>query len=385
MTPTPPAADPPVSTPWESHPPTPFPTPGVAVTEDLVPVVRHLRIGSAWTGETAFAAVRRAFPEVGPREVFRKARRGEVLRNEGPCHPLGPVEEGDVLTVVLLRPPRHAPAVPLLRDAWVETAAGPFCVVWEDADLLAAAKPPGCASHPGLKRSGDTLLDRVRAYWGVTPADPFQPALANRLDIGTSGVVLVGRTRAAQRRLGRAFQNGLVHKSYLVLVRGCPETPEAELRQPLARYPDSRDRKRLPPGHPKLRETFQAAVTRYRVLGHTPLSPQATLLEVDLVTGRTHQIRRHLSGAGHGVAGDPRYGDAAFDRALQEATGLDRMFLHAWRVRLPHPRTGEPLELTAPLPEDLERCLIRLGLPAPPAGDPSPPRHLGTGPASPGA
>lgn len=337
---------------------------------DLIPVTRHLRIGRAWAGQTAFAAVRRAFPEVGPREVFRKARRGEVRHNEGPCDPLGRVAEGDVLTVVLLRPPRHAPAVPHLRDAWVETAAGPFRVVWEDADFLAAGKPPGCASHPGLRRSGDTLLERVRAYWGITPADPFQPALANRLDIGTSGVVLVGRTRPAQRRLGRAFQKGLVGKSYLVLVGGHPEPPEGELRQPLTRYPDSRDRRRLPPDHPKLRETLQAAVTRYRTRERIPGPTPAALLEVDLVTGRTHQIRRHLAGAGHGVAGDPLYGDAAFNRALREAAGLDRMFLHAWRVRLPHPRTGEPLELTAPLPEDLGRCLARLGLAPPEAGEP---------------
>ncbi|MEW6489540.1 MAG: RluA family pseudouridine synthase [Thermodesulfobacteriota bacterium] len=337
------------------------------MAEDLVAVARHLRIGSAWAGQTAFAAVRRAFPEVGPREVLRKARRGELLRNERRCDPLGRVAEGDVLTVVLLRPPRHPPATPLLRDARVETAAGPFRVVWEDADFLAASKPPGCASHPGLKRSGDTLLDRVRAYWGVTPADPFQPALANRLDIGTSGVVLVGRTRSAQRRLGRAFQKGLVGKSYLALVRGCPDPPEAELRQPLARYPDSRDRNRLPPDHPKLRETLQTAVTRYRLREQTQFPPRAALLEVDLVTGRTHQIRRHLAGAGHGVAGDLRYGDPDFDRALLEAAGLDRMFLHAWRVRLPHPRTGEPLELAAPLPEDLERCLAHLGLAAPAA------------------
>jgi RluA family pseudouridine synthase len=328
-------------------------------------VVRHLRIQGAWAGQTAFAAVRRAFPEVEPREVFRKARRGEVLCNGGSCDPLGRVAEGDVLTVVLLRPPRHAPAVPLLQDAWVETAAGPFRVVWEDADFLAAGKPPGCASHPGLKRSGDTLLDRVRAYWGIAPADPFQPALANRLDIGTSGVVLVGRTRPAQRRLGRAFQKGLVGKSYLALVRGCPAPPEGELRQPLPRYPDSRDRNRLPQDHPRLRPALQAAVTRYRTRAQTHAPPAAALLEVDLVTGRTHQIRRHLAGAGHGVAGDPQYGDAEFDRALREAAGLDRMFLHAWRVRLPHPRTGEPLELTAPLPEDLERCLARLGLAAP--------------------
>ncbi|MBE0617531.1 MAG: hypothetical protein IH608_06355 [Proteobacteria bacterium] len=234
--------------------------------DDLVPEPRYLRISGPWAGLTAFAVVRRAFPEFGPREVFKKARCGEVLRNHRLCDPLAAVADGDVVTVVLRRP-RHRPeAVPSRRDQGVETSAGPFWVVWEDDEFLAAGKPAGCASHPGLKRSGDTLLDRVRCHLGVTRTDPFQPALANRLDIGTSGLVLVGKTRAAQRRLGRHVQGGLVQKLYLTLVAGWPDPPEDAIRVPLKKRPDSRDRRRLPDGHPRLRESLQEAETRYRTL-----------------------------------------------------------------------------------------------------------------------
>lgn len=333
------------------------------MTDDLVSVPRHVRIGAVWAGLTAFAAVRRAFPEVAPRDVFRKARGGELLRNDRPCDPLASLTEGDVVTVVLRRPRRHPKVEPFCRDAPVDTPAGPFWVVWEDGDLLAAGKPAECASHPGLKRSGDTLLERIRAHWSVSAADAFQPALANRLDIGTSGVVLAARTRPAQRRLGRLFQKGQVEKLYLTLVRGWPDPGVGEIRLPLLRYVDSRDRCRLPPDHPRRREVLQEAVTRYRTLERVREPLPAALLEVRLVTGRTHQIRRHFAGAGHGVAGDPRYGDPAFNETLRGAAGLPRMFLHAWRVRLPHPVTGEPLELTAPVPEDLGRCLASLGLP----------------------
>ncbi|MDW7712354.1 MAG: RluA family pseudouridine synthase [Deferrisomatales bacterium] len=330
------------------------------MAEELVLVPKHLPIGRSWAGLTVFAAVRRAFPEVPPRDVFRKARRGELLRDGRTCDPLSALSEGEVVTVVLRRPRRHPRARPTLRDVPVETPAGPFWVVWEDPDLLAAGKPPECASHPGLKRSGDTLLDRIRAHWGVRRSDPFQPALANRLDIGTSGVVLAARTRTAQRRLGRLFQKGRVEKHYLALVAGWPEPGDGEIRRPLPRPVDSRDRKRLPPDHPRCREVLQGAVTRYRTLGRTETPCAAALLEVQLVTGRTHQIRRHLAGEGHPVAGDPRYGDPAFNEALA-ASGVGRMFLHAWKVCLPHPVTGERLELTAPVPEDMEQALRRLG------------------------
>jgi 23S rRNA pseudouridine955/2504/2580 synthase len=183
------------------------------MTLPLVPVTKHLQILPPWHGLTVFDAVRRAFPEVGPRDAFRKARLKEILRNDARCHPLERLGEGDVVTVVLFRPPKPTLRVPQRRDEEVETALGPFGVVWEDEDLLAVSKPSGCASHPALGHAGDTLIERVRAYLGVRPEDEFQPALANRLDLETSGIVLVGKTPAARGTLGRRLQRGLIESA----------------------------------------------------------------------------------------------------------------------------------------------------------------------------
>jgi 23S rRNA pseudouridine955/2504/2580 synthase len=265
------------------------------------------------------------------------------------------------LTVVLFRPARPAAAAVLRADTAVDTPAGPFWIVREDADLLVASKPAGCASHPAHRHSGDTLIDRVRAYLGVKPGDSFQPALANRLDIETSGIVLIGKSPRAQSRLGRGLQKGLLDKFYLTLVGGWPE-PEGEIRLPLERHPDSRDlaRHRMT-GAALPAVKVQEAATRFRVLERLGPPLACSLLEVELLTGRTHQIRRHLTHLGHPLAADRRYGDPSFNADVAAVAGLHRLFLHAARVRLPHPVTGEPLDLRAPLPEDLCSALSALG------------------------
>ena len=319
---------------------------------------RHLKIAASWQGLTIFDAVRRAFPEVGPREAFRKARLREILRNEAPCHPLERLSAGDIVTVVLFRPPRPAALVPLRRDEEVGTAAGPFRIVWEDEDLLAVSKPSGCASHPALRHSGDTLIERVRAHLEVRPGDAFQPALANRLDLETSGIVLVAKTRSAQRILGRRFQNGSVEKLYLALVGGWPP-PTGEILLPLVKHPDSRALRRSNPEAPAGK--IQEAVTKFRVLELLEHPLRCALVEVALLTGRTHQIRRHLTHIGHPLAGDRRYGDPGFSEDVARFGDLSRMFLHAWRVNLDHPSGRGRLELRAPLPEELADCVRALG------------------------
>lgn len=323
---------------------------------ELVPVPKHLRIGAPWANLTVLDAARRAFPDLTPREIFRKARQRELLLNSERCAPLDRVREDDVVTVIFLRPPKPGSRPPEKVDVEVETPAGPFFIVREDRDLLVVSKPCGCASHPALRHGGDTLIERVRAYLGVARGDAFQPALANRLDVETSGLVLIGKTRAAQGRLGRNLQKGLLRKEYLALVGGWTED-SGEVAVPLFRRPDSRDRGKRASGK------LQEALTRYRTLERYGQPLRCSLLEIELLTGRTHQIRLHLSHLGHPLAGDRRYGDPELNADLRDATGLCRMFLHAWRLRLQHPTTGEPLELTAPLPEDLASVLRSFGPP----------------------
>jgi 23S rRNA pseudouridine955/2504/2580 synthase len=326
----------------------------------LVPVPRHVKVGAAWAGLSVLEAVRRAFEDLTSREIFKKARMGEVLKDGKRCRPLDLLAEGDILTVILHlpHPPRDKPV--LRRDEWVRTPVGPLWIVREDEDLLALSKASGCASHPALGRSGDTLIERVRRYLDTRPEDEFQPALANRLDIETSGIVLVGKTKLAQRRLGWSLQHGEVDKRYLALVALSPPG-EGEITSPLERRPDSRDIASYKPGHPRLSPRIQEAHTRFRTLFRAEHPVAASLVEVELLTGRNHQIRRHFAELGHPVALDRRYGDREFNRALREACGLERMFLHAYRVALPHPATGAPLELFSPLPEDLADCLRALG------------------------
>ncbi len=320
-----------------------------------------VKVGPAWEGWTLLRAVRHAFPETDPRAVLRKTRSGEILVNGRRCRPGDVLHAGDVIRVERLRPapPRRVP--PVRQAEPVVTPAGPFWIVREDPHLLVVSKPPRCASHPALGHAGDTLIERVHAYLGIEPDAPFRPALANRLDVDTSGIVLVAKTRPAQRRLGRNLQRGRVRKLYLALVAGWPDPPSGAIRIPLVRRPDSRDRQRLPPGHPGLRGVLQPALTRYRTIARLRHPLRAALLEVELVTGRTHQIRRHLTAVGHPLAGDRRYGDPEFNRHMAAAGDLDRLFLHAHRVVLRHPASGEDLDLKAPLPGDLVRVLRAFG------------------------
>jgi 23S rRNA pseudouridine955/2504/2580 synthase len=327
----------------------------------LVAVQKHLRIGVPWAGTTVFDAVRRAFPEVSPREVWRLARSGEIRRDGDRCHPQERLAAGQVLSVTLQRPAAPTRSIATREQAPAGTDAGPFWIVREDAELLAVSKPSGCASHPAARHHGDTLLDRVRAYLGVEPGHSFQPALANRLDIETSGLVLIAKTRGAQSRLGRNLQKGKLRKGYLTLVGGWPQPPSGDVEVPLERRPDSRDLARHGAEHPRCQGRVQAAHTRYRTRERLGRVLQSALLEVEILTGRTHQIRRHLTLLGHPLAGDRRYGDPGFNRAMREVAGLQRMFLHAAQMELQHPATGEPLRLEAPLPPELRAALAALG------------------------
>jgi RluA family pseudouridine synthase len=325
-------------------------------------VVRNVKVREGWAGLTVLDLVRRAFSEVSAREVFRKARAGEIRKNGERCDPLARLGCEDVVSVALQRQVQPARSIPSREHECAETSAGPLDIVREDEDLLAVCKPSGCASHPALGHSRDTLIERVHAYLGVSPGSSFRPGLANRLDLETSGIVLVVKTEPARRRLGRHSQRGLVRKHYITLVVGWPDPAEGEIHTPLARHADSRDRLRLSPCHPRLRGVLQEATTRFRTLEQVRQPLLSALLAVEILTGRTHQIRRHFTQLGHPLAGDARYGNAGFNADMRAVGELSRLFLHAHRVLVEHPRTGELLELVSPLPADLIRCLRAFGL-----------------------
>jgi 23S rRNA pseudouridine955/2504/2580 synthase len=245
-----------------------------------------------------------------------------------------------------------------------------FRVLLDDPDLLVVDKPAGLAAHPGTGIEGATLVEMARAHLG-TPGDlpptEFKPSPAHRLDRDTSGIVLVAKHRKAMVRLTELFTDGAeVKKTYLTLVKGKMPRESGMIDLPLSEH-EQTSRSKSARG-----VNFQEALTRWKVVA---AAKELSLLAVTIETGRTHQIRRHLEAVGHPVAGDKRYGDFAFNRTARTRWGLRRMALHAWKLALPHPVTGAPLRLEAPLPKELEAVLSKANLHLP--GAPAPERASG--------
>jgi len=227
----------------------------------------------------------------------------------------------------------------------------PVAVVYEDEDLLIVDKPAGLVVHPAAGHAGGTLVNALlgRAggaeYGGI--AGVQRPGIVHRLDRDTSGLLMVARHDRAQAALMAQLKARRIKKTYQALVLGAVAAAVGRIEAPIGRDPKHRTRMAVvPDGRP--------SVTGYRVRERLP---GWTLLEVDLVTGRTHQIRVHLDAIGHPVAGDPVYGTGTSRRG---PAGLERLFLHAWRLELASPSDGRLIRATAPLPPALETVLERL-------------------------
>ena len=215
-------------------------------------------------------------------------------------------------------------------------------VLYEDDAIIALDKPPGVVVHPTYRNWSGTLLNGL--LWHVRDRPGIVPRIVTRLDKDTSGLVLVALTPEVQALIQRQSAAGRVKKEYLAVVRGTPEPLRGAIVMPLARSVE--DRRRVvfaPDGQP--------SETRYEVVSSaTGLS----LVRCELVTGRTHQIRVHLASQGWPILGDTVYG--------VEDERVSRQALHAWRLTLPHPTTGKPLELRAQTPDDLRPLLSSFGL-----------------------
>ena len=219
----------------------------------------------------------------------------------------------------------------------------PLEILYEDAAVIAINKPADLVVHAGAGNHSGTLVNRLVHHFEKLSqvGGDLRPGIVHRLDKGTSGVILVARDDASHRALAAQFSSRSVEKVYLALVHGQVRAEEGRLTSPIARDPSRRLRMttRLDSGRP--------ALTQYRVLRRFE---KFTYLEVRIGTGRTHQIRVHLSSIGHPVAGDRLYG----------APPAERVFLHAHRIRFISPATEEPVTVEAPLPPDLNQWLARL-------------------------
>jgi 23S rRNA pseudouridine1911/1915/1917 synthase len=232
----------------------------------------------------------------------------------------------------------------------VQPEAIPLAVLYEDGDVIVVDKPAGMAVHPGPGHTSATLVNALLAHCpdlaGIEGS--LRPGIVHRLDKDTSGLLVVAKNDHAQLALTAQMAERTAHKEYLALVQGSPP-PSGTIDAPIGRHPGQRKRMAIvAEGRPSR--------THFRALG--PVGGD-TLVLATLETGRTHQIRVHFAGIGHPVVGDTVYG--------RRSDLLDRQFLHAWRLGFRHPRTGEWLQLEAPLPEDLRAALrvalARAGLP----------------------
>jgi 23S rRNA pseudouridine1911/1915/1917 synthase len=249
------------------------------------------------------------------------------------------VPEGASIAVTL-PPTAHLRERPEAHEA-------PLRIVYEDEHLLAIDKPAGVVVHPTYKQSGRTVVNAV--LWHLRGRSDLTPGILTRLDKDTSGLVLVALSPGVHAAAQRDAAAGRVRKEYLAVVTATPAPASGRITLPLAR--DPRDRRRV-----VATRVGAPSETRYEVVA---TSDRGALVRCELVTGRTHQIRVHLSASGWPIAGDAVYG------VLHPQ--IRRQALHAWRVALPHPVTRAPLSLTASLPDDFTAVLQACDLPMEPA------------------
>jgi 23S rRNA pseudouridine1911/1915/1917 synthase len=254
------------------------------------------------------------------------------------------LEPGAAIRVEVPPPEAAAP----VGDASIEVP-----VVYEDGDLLIVDKPAGLVVHPSPGHADGTLVNALLGRHGASfggIAGVRRPGIVHRLDRDTSGLLIVARHDAAQASLMGQLKARRVKKTYLALVQGSVAAAVGRIEAPIGRDPGHRTRMAVV-------SSGRPATTGYRVRERFD---GWTLLELDLVTGRTHQIRVHLAAIGHPIAGDPVYGTGTSRRGPD---GLARLFLHAWRLELTSPSSGRLIRAEAPLPADLEHVLGGLRAP----------------------
>jgi 23S rRNA pseudouridine1911/1915/1917 synthase len=256
-----------------------------------------------------------------------------------------PVTAGQAITVEL---PDPVAAVPLPE-------ALPLPIVYQDRDIAVVDKPAGMVVHPAAGHSGGTLVNALLHHLDDLSGigGERRPGIVHRLDRGTSGLMVVAKNDAAHEVLARQFRDREVNKEYVALVWG-EVMAGRRIDAPIGR--DPLDRKKMTSAPARVRRSREAVT---RIVRAEHLGRSLTLVTVAIHTGRTHQIRVHLSAIGHPIVGDPVYGGVRrrVPGDLRAVTRLDRPFLHAARLAFRHPADGRRMEFTSELPQDLEAVL----------------------------
>ena len=273
----------------------------------------------------------------------RAVKAGDVTVGGATVRPSYRLEEGDTVEGDIPAPVFSAP----------EAEDIPITVRYSDDRVIVVSKPAGLVTHPAAGHHTGTLVNAL-LNMGVplAAAGSTRPGIVHRLDKDTSGLLLVAKDDEAQASLVAALRARSISRRYLALVRGVPESRSGSVDAPIGRHPTRRQQMSVVTGG-------RPSVTHYELLEDTG---SMALLEVTLETGRTHQIRVHLKHLGHPVMGDRTYGGVS---DASKGLGLDRPFLHAWRLAFPHPDDGRRIEVEDPLPGDLVAALEAAGLAIP--------------------
>lgn len=310
--------------------------------------------------------LRKLLNDVSLSAIYKLVRTRQITLNGGKAKPESRLNVGDVIVFQQAAGDRHLQPRVRKRAEGGLSARRDFRVVYEDESLLCVNKPAGVLVHAGDRGDAkDTLIDQVTSWLlekprvagdlqdFVRPSPTFAPSLAHRLDRDTSGLVLIGKTLAATQALTDMIKHRRLTKLYVALIYGSLPNRSGIIDVPLMRHEDAKGRRRKVEAG-----VGQRAVTRYEIIaqrGHF------SLVLLELVTGRTHQLRAHLAHVGSPIVGDDEYGSREKNRHALEKLGLGRQFLHAARLQFDHPLTRQGLDLRAPLWPDLAQALERAG------------------------
>jgi 23S rRNA pseudouridine1911/1915/1917 synthase len=307
----------------------------------------HFIISASEAGKRSDVILAGHLPDCSRSYAAQLIQQGDVQVNQRSCKPSYRAKEGDAISGAVPPPePVDIAPEPIALD-----------ILFEDAALLVINKPSGLVVHPAPGHPQGTLVNALLHHCGDFAAfrGEIRPGIVHRLDKDTSGALVVAKTPAVHEHLAAQFKARSVRKTYLAIVKGTMKTSQGEIRLPIGRHPTAR--KKMSTNAPRAR----AAETHYRV---REILRGATLLELDLKTGRTHQIRVHCAAIHHPVLGDSVYGGRQHALATppngsapSSRMTVKRQMLHAWRLGFFHPLDGRWLTCEAAMPDDMQAVL----------------------------